>query len=102
MEPRLYLHIYLDKEKAVRRFAKWQLISRLLVVQLFVALTGSAYADCVSLVKGPIIFDIDSCQTVDVSRDLALQDEAYKSVGGLDPQMKGKLFNSYRGTLLKG
>jgi tetratricopeptide (TPR) repeat protein len=63
---------------------------------------ASASADCVSQIKGPIVFDAESCQVVDLNRDLALEDEAYKSVKGLDPQAKGKLFSTYRGTLLKG
>jgi hypothetical protein len=66
------------------------------------SLTNQLHGDCISYVKGPIVFDVESCQTVNVPSDLALEDEAYKSVRGLDAQAKAKLLNSYRGTLVKG
>jgi hypothetical protein len=71
-----------------------------LVLNLLVA--SHAYGDCISYVKGPIVFDVESCQSINVPSDLALDDEAYKSVRGLDAQTKSKLLNSYRGVLVKG
>ncbi len=59
-------------------------------------------ADCLTLIKGPITVDVQSCGVVDPATAFNLQEDRFKSVRDLDPRAKKTFFDSYRGVTLRG
>ena len=62
-----------------------------------------AHADeaCVSLVKGPIAFDIEVCKAFDPSM-FDTSKPKYKFIADLDPAGRQELLDSYKGLVVKG
>lgn len=61
-----------------------------------------AWADCVSLVKGPIAFDVKSCGVVNPEASFDLKNARYTFIKDLPPADQKKFMDSYRGLILKG
>jgi hypothetical protein len=76
-----------------------------LYLKSLIILTGIlsevANAECISLVKGPVIVDIQSCGAVNPDA-FDVKREKYKFIGDLDPPGRKMLLNQYRGLYLKG
>lgn len=62
----------------------------------------SGYSGCVSLVKGPLILRVNSCQILDIRQNLTNNSEYRTKLGRLDQQEKNRLVAFYRGAYLKG
>ena len=65
-------------------------------------LPSVANADCLSLISGPIVYDVEGCATLDPEHFFDPAKPKYQWVGGLDAVGKKQLFDSYRGLYLKG
>lgn len=63
---------------------------------------SSAHGGCVSLVQGPLIVKVDSCQILDIRNNLVNNSEYRTKLSRLDQQEKDRLVSTYRGTYLKG
>jgi hypothetical protein len=71
-----------------------------LVFLLFWA--AQASAECVSYIEGPVVFDVSGCKRVDPSADLDWQDEAYRDIKALPPNLRNRFVSKYQGFLLTG
>lgn len=72
------------------------------LVLAFLVQTPKLYADCISLVKGPIAFDVKSCGALSPEQTFDLSNSRYKFIKDLPPSDRQKFYNSYRGLLIKG
>jgi tetratricopeptide (TPR) repeat protein len=59
-----------------------------------------ANASCTSLIRGPVVVDVHSCETIDPTKFDTTTD-LFKFIADLDPQGRAQLINSYRGLLVK-
>ncbi len=64
--------------------------------------TTNLYADCISLVKGPIAFDVKSCGQLNPEQSFDMGNSKYKFIRDLPPADRQKFYNSYRGLLVRG
>lgn len=59
-------------------------------------------ASCLSLKKGPVVYDVQGCGEVKPEQTFDLSREKFKWIGDMDTAGQKKLLDSYRGLLLKG
>lgn len=59
-------------------------------------------AECISLVKGTVAFDVKSCGVINPEASFDLNNSRYKFIGDLPADEKKKFMDSYRGLLVKG
>lgn len=64
--------------------------------------TAAAYADCLSVIKGPIVLAPQSCTVVNPEATFAQAKPAFKAIRNMDATFRKKLYNSYRGLVLEG
>jgi len=64
-------------------------------------MTSPLVADCLSLVKGPMVLDVKSCLVIDPVKTFDMNLERYKFIGDLPPVDRQKFYDSYRGLFIK-
>ena len=75
---------------------------RTFVLTLGIVLAPAAFGECLSLVRGGIAMDVNSCAELQPEKIFDLTDPKYKWIKDLDQAGRLKLFNKYRGMLVKG
>lgn len=63
---------------------------------------SAAFADCLTLIKGPITVDVQSCNVIDPNTAFNLQNERFKDIRNLDANSKAKFYATYRGVMMRG
>lgn len=84
-----------------------RLINKIALFGAALALLGglswtTAYGGCVSLIRGPLILKVNSCQILDIRENLANNSEYRTKLSRLDAAEKRRLVGFYRGAYLKG
>jgi tetratricopeptide (TPR) repeat protein len=65
-------------------------------------LSGRSYANCESLVKGPILLDVNSCGLLKPEASFDTSKEKFRFISSLPAAQRKKFFDSYRGLIVKG
>jgi hypothetical protein len=81
-------------------YKRWRRYLVIFSIQFFFIPLASA--DCLSLKKGPIVFDATGCKKIVPEEIFDGSLEKYSWINDLDPAGKKKLLDSYRGLYLKG
>lgn len=64
--------------------------------------TFKVQADCISLIRGPIAFDVKSCGVLNPELTFDLRHSRFHFIKNLPPKDRKKFLNSYRGMLIRG
>jgi len=88
-------------------FATKSLVTMLVVIVVLgcvvVLSVPRAYGqECVSLIKGPVVFDVDLCRDVFLNQDVKIPQERASSITGLGRDGQRELFTTYQGQILQG
>lgn len=73
-----------------------------IVIGLFVGLAEVAQAGCLSLISGPVVFDVQGCKAMEPEAFFDTTKPKYSWIAGLDAAGKKAFYNSYRGLYLRG
>lgn len=74
----------------------------LTAVSLLLGLGGRAEAGCLSLISGPVVFDVQGCKAMEPESYFDTAKPKYSWIAGLDAAGRKTFFNSYRGLYLRG
>lgn len=77
-------------------------IVRIIISFNFLLISPYLLADCISLVKGVIAMDIESCGVINPEATFDTTLEKYQFILDLPKKERDKFYNSYRGLLVKG
>lgn len=73
------------------------------VFLVFLSLVGEqGVADCISLIKGPIHYDVRSCGVLNPEASFDTSKENHRFIKELPPRERKKFLNSYRGLIMSG
>jgi len=64
--------------------------------------TSTVQAECLTLIKGPVVYDVSGCKLIAPERDFDFSKARYKWVADLDAGSRKKFLDTYRGLYLKG
>lgn len=62
---------------------------------------GMARADCLTLISGPVVVDVQACKLVDPEQSFDTSKERFAFISGFDPGSRKKFLDTYRGLYLK-
>lgn len=72
------------------------------VAALLATAAGELRAECISLISGPVVFDVAGCALINPDSQFDLSKEKYAWIKDLDPAGRKKFMDSYKGLYLKG
>lgn len=75
---------------------------KILIFTILLAQSSISQADCVSLVKGYIALDVNTCGVLRPEMSFNTSLERYQFIKGLPPNEQKKFWNSYRGMIIRG
>jgi len=68
---------------------------------LFSMVSSIVFANCMSLVSGPVIVDVAGCKLLEPEKVFDVSKSKYKFIGDLDPAGRKEFLDTYRGLFVK-
>ncbi len=83
---------------------RWRLVLTLACGQAlsFGSFSTRAFATCMTLISGPVVYDVQGCKAIEPEKIFDLSKDKYAWIGGLDSAGRKAFYDTYRGLYLKG